>query len=198
MQETIAKLTPRRRIGRRLGAAATALAAVLMLAGCHEACGSGYIGAPAEGSPDIYNGRANFSFTYNCDPNRVNGRVYTYHDTSTKVLLFPTPYPGLKLKGTVTHTFVENPETLLLEPATSCQQVIEARVAQFQGNYRSLEQKYCNDPGGQFTILVYDQDNPSLPAGDFTGDGFSIELSDGPYDGYTRAGYIEGGNIYAN
>ena len=45
---------------------------------------------------------------------------------------------------------------------------------------------------------MYDQDNPSLPAGDFTGDGFSIELFDGPYDGYTRAGYIEGGNIYAN
>ena len=28
-----------------------------------------------------------------------------------------------------------------------------------------------------------------------TGDGFSIELVGGPYALYTRAGYIEGGNI---
>ena len=28
-----------------------------------------------------------------------------------------------------------------------------------------------------------------------TGDGFSIELVGGPYDFYTRSGYIEGGNI---
>ena len=28
-----------------------------------------------------------------------------------------------------------------------------------------------------------------------TGDGFAIELVGGPYTLYTRAGYIEGGNI---
>ena len=28
-----------------------------------------------------------------------------------------------------------------------------------------------------------------------TGDGFAIELAGGPYTLYTRAGYIEGGNI---
>ena len=36
---------------------------------------------------------------------------------------------------------------------------------------------------------------PSRDAGDFNGDGFSIELTGGPYTGYTRAGNIEGGNI---
>ena len=45
---------------------------------------------------------------------------------------------------------------------------------------------------------MFDQGNPSLPAGEFTGDGFSIELFGGPYNLYTRAGYIEGGDIYAN
>ena len=33
--------------------------------------------------------------------------------------------------------------------------------------------------------------------GDFTGDGFAIELTGGTYNGYTRGGYIEGGNIQA-
>ena len=42
---------------------------------------------------------------------------------------------------------------------------------------------------------MFDQGEPGHSTADFTGDGFSIELSGGPYTGYTRAGYIEGGNI---
>ena len=50
---------------------------------------------------------------------------------------------------------------------------------------------------GRFTVLVFDQGEPgrSRDAAFVTGDGFSIELVGGPYTGYTRAGYIEGGNI---
>ena len=50
---------------------------------------------------------------------------------------------------------------------------------------------------GRFNVLVFDQGEPGRtkdPAF-VTGDGFSIELTGGPYTLYTRAGYIEGGNI---
>ena len=49
---------------------------------------------------------------------------------------------------------------------------------------------------GKFSVLVGDQGEPGHPPqGDFNGDLFSIELIDGAYNGYTRGGYIEGGNI---
>jgi hypothetical protein len=191
-------LSPRRRIAQRVTAAGMALAAVLVLGGCHVAKGWGSIGAPADGAIPVVvpNGKANFAFTYHCDPKRVNGRVYTYHDTSTN-----GAHRGLKLEGKVERTFVDadgDPLTPELRPARSCQEIVKAQVAQFEGSYRSLEKKYCYAPRGRFTILVFDQGNPSLPAGEFTGDGFSIELFGGPYNLYTRAGYIERGDIYAN
>ena len=52
-------------------------------------------------------------------------------------------------------------------------------------------------PPGRFNVLVFDQGEPGRtkdPAF-VTGDGFSIDLTGGPYALYTRAGYIEGGNI---
>ena len=49
---------------------------------------------------------------------------------------------------------------------------------------------------GQFVVVVFDQGEPGVGDPVITGDGFSIELSGvAPYAGYTRAGYIEGGNI---
>ena len=81
MKKSIAKESPRRRMGRRVGAAGVALATTLVLAGCHEAQGGGYIGAPAQGSP-VFNGRADFGFNFQCDDG-VKGQI-TYHDSSTK------------------------------------------------------------------------------------------------------------------
>jgi hypothetical protein len=45
--------------------------------------------------------------------------------------------------------------------------------------------------------LVFDQGEPGRTKDPVfvTGDGFSIDLEGGPYTLYTRAGYIEGGNI---
>jgi hypothetical protein len=149
----------------------------------------------ARGWSPVFNGRANFNFTYNCDPNRVKGTI-TYHDTSTNGL-----FPGLKLYGTVENTLIDahgDPLTDDVKPAAPCQEIIEAPAAHFEGSYRSLEKRYCTIRGGRFHVFVFDQGNTSLPAGDFNGDGFSIELSGRPYPAYTRAGYIEGGNIYAN
>ena len=70
-----------------------------------------------------------------------------------------------------------------------------SRDAQFQGNYRSQETIAPAAPG-RFTVLVFDQGEPGRTKDpQITGDGFSIDLRGGPYTVYTRAGYIEGGNI---
>ena len=53
MQETIAKESPRRLIGRRLGAAGVALAAVVTLGACNGT-GGGYVGTPLDGGPVTY------------------------------------------------------------------------------------------------------------------------------------------------
>ena len=69
-----------------------------------------------------------------------------------------------------------------------------ASAAQFEGTYRSQDRPLRALPG-KFKVLVFDQGEPGHRPADFTGDGFSIELTVVPYTGYTRAGYIEGGNI---
>ena len=81
---------PRRRIGRRVAAAGMALATALTLAACNGK-GGGYIGAPSEGSP-VFNGRANFGFTFDCGDG-VRGEI-TYHDTSTKGGIGACRVPG--------------------------------------------------------------------------------------------------------
>lgn len=199
------KLSTSGRHGQRIAAAAMALAALLALGGCHKAAGLGIIGAPLDTGvgpiPDVPtlpivnpNGKAHFAFTYYCDPKDVRGRVYTYKDTSTNGL-----HRGLELQGKVTNTLIDTNGDGFNEPATSCQDLVDAPAAQFEGTYMSTDRKYHNVKGGRFTILVFDQNNPDLPAPDteFTGDGFSIELFGGPYNLYTRAGYIEKGEIYA-
>ena len=42
---------------------------------------------------------------------------------------------------------------------------------------------------------VFDQGEPGSSREEITGDSFSIELIGGAYNGYTRGGYIEGGNV---
>jgi hypothetical protein len=42
---------------------------------------------------------------------------------------------------------------------------------------------------------VFDQGEPGTSQAEITGDSFSIQLIGGAYSGYTRAGYIEGGNV---
>jgi hypothetical protein len=44
-------------------------------------------------------------------------------------------------------------------------------------------------------VQVFDQGEPGTSQGEITGDSFSIELIGGAYNGYTRAGYIDGGNV---
>jgi len=42
---------------------------------------------------------------------------------------------------------------------------------------------------------VFDQGEPGSSQAEITGDSFSIEPIGGSYNGYTRGGYIEGGNV---
>jgi hypothetical protein len=195
MKKSIAKASPRRRMARRIGAAGVALATTLVLAGCHQAYGGGYIGAPAEGSP-VFNGRADFGFNFQCD-NGVKGEL-VYHDSSTKVSATGVLFPGLRLHGTVENILVDDDLDPATEPvpANTCEEIAESQWALFQGSYRSQQKSLLSAAPGRFTVLVFDQGEPGgTKDPQITGDGFSIDLKGGPYPLYTRAGYIEKGNI---
>jgi hypothetical protein len=195
MKKSIAEESPRGRMARRVGAAGVALATTLVLAGCHQAYGGGYIGAPAEGSP-VFNRRADFGFNFQCD-NGVKGEL-VYHDSSTKVSVGGVLFPGLRLHGTVDSILVDDDLDPLTEavPANTCEEIVESQWAQFHGSYRSQQKGLLSAAPGRFTVLVFDQGEPGgTKDPQITGDGFSIDLKGGPYPLYTRAGYIENGNI---
>ena len=89
------------------------------------------------------------------------------------------------------------PTIILHEPvqADTCEQLLGSRWAQFEGTYRS--QETTSALPGQFNVLVFDQGEPGVgdPASSpGTGSPSSSPVF-GPYAVYTRAGYIEGGNI---
>ena len=205
MQKSIAKELPRGRMARRVAAAGMAVAAAVGLAGCHEARGGGYLGAPVDsGVIGVYSGTANFGFNFTCDANQIKGEI-TYHDDPSKITLadtaVPLEFPEIRVHGDVEKVLVQveedNPATEVFdpvfEPADTCQEVIESQAASFRGSYWSQD---TTRPGkGTFNVLVFDQGEPSFEAGIFDGDGFSIDLKLGPYASYTRAGNIKGGNI---
>jgi hypothetical protein len=206
--------SPRRRIARRVGAAGMALATALLLAGCHEAQGGGYIGDPVPGGVipvnplDNYETDANFGFNFQCDDG-VKGQI-TYHDGPSTIeseLAEPQTFPEIRLHGTVEKVFIEvldDPTTVEDETgvvlAKTCEDIVHAPGAHFEGSYRSQDTKLLSAPPGRFNVGVFDQREPgrSLADGDINGDGFAIQLDGGPYTGYTRGGYIEGGNIQAD
>jgi hypothetical protein len=169
-----------------------ALAAVLTLGAC-KATGGGQIDDPVPGGVSgSFTGAADFGFNFTCAMKAKNKAVIqgqiTYHDTGTSVIGTKTFKP-IRLHGVV--------DPMVFTAAdceTAAQMFLDA--AQFDGTYRSQDTALSKAPG-RFTVLVFDQGEPGRtkdPAF-VTGDGFSIELTGGPYTLYTRAGYIEGGNI---
>jgi hypothetical protein len=182
-----------------------ALAAVLTLGAC-RATGGGYIDAPLPGPVvDEFTGEANFGFNFTCEMATtkkkqkqavIKGQI-TYHDDPSTINVpvdpdnpggatVETPFPEIRLRGTI------QPILIL---ANSCQDAIEGlRTAIFEGKYRSQDTA-LSAVQGEFRAQVFDQGEPSGSVGEFTGDEFSIQLLMGPYNGYTRGGYIEGGNI---
>ena len=180
-----------RPIARRLGAATLALAALVCLGAC-KASGGGYIDQPLDGGPvSVFQGTAHFAFNYSCkdksgDQPRIKGHL-TYRDDPS--VIDGVEFPAIRLHGTVD----------ALPPGSGFTSCAEAAAAYeglpavlFEGTYRSRGDTV---PPGRFTVLVFDQGEPGHSVGDITGDSFAIELIGGGYDGYTRAGYLEGGNI---
>jgi hypothetical protein len=204
MKKSIAKESPRRHMARRVAAAGMALAAVLTLGAC-RATGGGQIDEPVPsgvlppGVPPFepvdgtYTGAANFGFNFTCEMTAKNKAVIrgeiTYHDTGTSVIE-GLPYGEVRIHGVVDVMYLT---------AESCEAAAQdyLDMAQFNGTYRSQDTNLTSAEPGRFSVLVFDQGEPgrSKDPAFVTGDGFSIELFGGPYDFYTRAGYIEGGNI---
>jgi len=167
-----------------------ALAAVLML-GAFRATGGGYIDEPLPGGPvNVFQGKADFGFNFTCEMAKkrpmIKGTI-TYHDNPST--LFPK---GIRIQGTVDPFFLEGVTTC--DDAAVYAGVEGIPVARFEGNYRSQDSTLANVKSGRFQVDVFDQGEPGSPAF-FDGDQFSILLTGGPYPAYTRAGYIEGGNI---
>jgi len=207
MKKSIAKESRHRHMASRVGAAGVALATVFTLTACHEARGGGQIDKPAPSGvfgPDVdaaYQGQANFGFTFTCDVNtkakraEIKGEI-TYHDTGTSSIILenggvPKPFPEIRIHGIVDPIYVDN--------VLTCEDVppLIPGTARFGGTYRSQDTTLSAMPPGRFQVGVFDQGEPGASRDVIDGDGFSIQLTGGPptYNGYTRAGYIEGGNI---
>ena len=203
MQESIVNESPRRSIVRRVVAAVMALAAILTLGAC-KATGGGQIDDPVPSGvlpnrSDVdgdFTGEANFGFNFTCEMTAkkkavIKGQI-TYHDTGTSDGLAASRRSRpIRLHGVVDPMFIDRSRTC----EAAAQIFLDA--AQFEGTYRSQETSLLSALPGRFTVLVFDQGEPGRierPAF-VTGDGFAIELEGGPYAVYTRAGYIEGGNI---
>ena len=182
-----------------------ALAAVLVLGAC-RATGGGFIGDPLDGQPvGVYQGDAEFGFTFNCEMDTtkkqsravITGQI-DYHDDASTINVpvdpdvpdspvVPTVFPEIDLHGTV--------EPLIVSNVPSCEAAVEGLpAALFEGTYRPQDRTLRN-LRGEFVVQVFDQGEPGTSQGEITGDSFSIELIGGAYNGYTRAGYIEGGNV---
>ena len=183
-----------------------ALAMLLVLGAC-RATGGGYIGDPLDGEPvGVYQGDAQFGFDFSCEmdttkrkPRAVITGEITYHDNGVSTIdvpvdpdvpdgpVVPTDFPEIRLHGTV--------EPLIVPNVPSCADAVEGiQTALFEGTYRPQE-KALRSQQGEFVVQVFDQGEPGSSQDEITGDSFSIQLIGGAYTGYTRAGYIEGGNV---
>ena len=175
-----------------------ALATLLTLGAC-RATGGGQIDDPVPSgvlpTGDIegtFTGDANFGFNFTCEMTAKNKAVIkgeiTYHDTGTS-----------NVEGFISEIRLHGVVDPLVFTAPDCEAAAQMFLdaAQFDGTYRSQDAGLTSALPGRFTVLVFDQGEPgrSKDPAFVTGDGFSIELAGGPYTLYTRAGYIEGGNI---
>ncbi len=159
---------------------------------CREASFRSISTAPTQG-------QANFGFNYTCEMNAANKAVIkgeiTYHDSPSTINflgdVMPTPFPEIRIHGTVKPIVILSVESARRRRG-SCSTAFRRPSSRAPTGPRTRRLAPLE---GEFTVLVGDQGEPGHPRGDFTGDLFSIELFFGPYNGYTRGGYIEGGNI---
>ena len=146
-----------------------------------------------------FTGEANFGFNFTCEMTAKNKAVIkgqiTYHDTGTSEIgteVGIETFRPIRLHGVVDPIVHHRrdmrsggPDLPRMRPSSRA-----------PTGPRTTGLTLGKLPG-RFTVLVFDQGEPGVsrdPAF-VTGDGFAIELAGGPYTVYTRAGYIEGGNI---
>ena len=209
--------SPRRGIVRWVLVAVIALAAVLTLGAC-KATGGGQIDAPVDSGalptqpppeagefPELgdYDGEANFGFNFTCEMTAKNKAVIkgqiTYHDTGpssfTDVVTAPGVLEDLEFDPIRLHGVVDPMSYNAATCEAASQFFLDGAV--FRGTYRSQETGLLSAAPGRFRVLLFDQGEPGRTKDPVLapGDGFAIELDMGPYAFYTRAGYIEGGNI---
>ena len=174
------------------------MAAVLVLGACRARVGGSSVTRWRGGPVSVFQGDAEFGFNFFCEmevkknrPRAVITGEITYHDSPSSIILEgdlePTLFPEIGLHGTV--------EPLIVPNVPSCEEAVEGLpAALFEGTYRPQE-KALRSQRGEFVVQVFDQGEPGSSQEEITGDSFSIELIGGAYNGYTRGGYIEGGNV---
>jgi len=150
-----------------------AVAFALLLAGCDQATGGGWIQS-ATGAD-----KANFGFSVRCRTIEQNG--------NTAVLL----YDGqLEWQDGIVrfHGDVE-PDEFLVIGRVRCEELdqVNLGIVLFSGTYRPQG----GGTPGTFTALVIDTGERGKIKGDF----ISIQLAGGQYPTYFNAGEVQGGNI---
>ena len=149
-------------------------------------------------------GEANFGFNFTCEMTAKNKAVIkgqiTYHDTAAPVC----PERGVDVPGDQAPRHREN---VLIDPMTSniatrtcdvtCQQVVQLAGPSSRAPTGPRTRRLTSDAPAEFTVLVFDQGEPGAPRDPDSSPGTGSPSSSpvGPYTAYTRAGYIEGGNI---
>jgi hypothetical protein len=149
---------------------------IVVLAGCEQATGGGYIPTAEEG----VEGKATFAFNGKCTNTTLeNGDVIgevkgqlQYNDRPADVKFHAT------LQGTV-----------FTGTATPCEdQEANESTEEFAGEYRVSGGP--KESEGIVDLIVADNGEPGI-----NGDVVSIELIGGRYSGYTNLGTVQGGNV---
>jgi hypothetical protein len=162
----------------------------LLVAGCEQATGGGFISSPPPLPGEEEEDKATFGFTTNCKNTTLeNGDAaaqlkgqFQYYDREADVRF---------------HAFL-NPITEIAPPGETDACAFFDEVAElFFGADSFLLQYRVQGPKeeeeleeGLVRIHVVDAGEPGI-----NGDEITIQVLTGPYEGYTRTGVIEGGNI---
>lgn len=166
---------------RRLCGVALMVTAALIVTGCHQVRGGGWIDSAAPAS----NEKATFGFTARC--------------TEPPEELLPVFFEvgeiewadhGLDVQF---HGKVDPGAATLPVLAESCKEAHELLDVLTSGRFGQLTGEYFPQPSGlagRFHLEVVDNDEPGID-----GDEVTITLTGGQYNGYTNSGEIQGGNI---
>jgi hypothetical protein len=184
---------------RRIGKAGLAVALGIGLTACQARGGGQLPAGPQITDTGVAQFQANASFGFNLTCDIINGKPVVrgqlaYHDQGASTIPLVGGFASVDLHGELDPMVVDAPTCEALQNDVGA---FFPGSALFQGRYRpqSLDPTFLGAQDGTFTVQVFDQGEPGHTTLDFTGDGFSIELFGGRYNGYTRGGDIQSGNV---